>query len=76
MVALELLFRYVIAFLKANTKFYNLIKIRFKKRYCLRDMCAQNFPINFERQSTSLHFSVHCSRLTNAISKCDNFFKS
>ena len=66
-------FRHVIAFLKANTKFYNLTKFRFKKRYCLLDMCAQSSPIKFEWQSILFHFIAHCSWLTNAINKCDNF---
>ena len=75
-VASELLFKHVIAFLKANTKVYNLFKIHFKKRYYLRDMCAQSFLIKFERQSTLLYFIAHCSRLINTINKCDNFLES
>ena len=75
-VALELFFKNVIAFLKANTKFNNLAEICFKKRCCLRDMCVQSFLIKFEQQSTSLHFIAHCSWLINAINKCDNFLKS
>ena len=71
----ELLFKHVIAFLKANPKLYNLSKICFKKRFFLRDMCAQRFLIKFERQSTSLYFIAYCSRLINTINKCDNFLE-
>ena len=66
----------MIAFLKANPKFYNLSKIRFKKRFYLRDMCAQSFLIKFERQSTSLYFIAHCSRLINTINKRNDFLES
>ena len=76
MVTSKLFFRQLITFLKANTIYYNLTKFSLKKRYYLRDMYAQCFPIKFERQSTSLHFTVHCSWFTNAINKCNDFLEA